>query len=94
MSHLTDKELAAALKMAQQMRAKNVDPFFIAKALLNFDDRIKHLDEVLHIADRYLNHGMSEQEKTKLLQTIEKLKKQNHIHQDVKKLILDYNKNT
>ncbi|MBL4712344.1 MAG: hypothetical protein JKX75_07590 [Gammaproteobacteria bacterium] len=74
MLYPTEKELTAALKMAAQMRDKNVDPFFIAKTLLSHYNRIQQLEEVLHIADRYLNHGMSEQEKTLLLRSIDKIK--------------------
>mgnify|MGYP001081728538 CR=1 FL=1 len=74
MSKPTDEELETALKMAAQMRDKKVDPFFIAKALLSHNYRIKYLEEILHAADRYINHGMSEQEKTRLIRTIEKVK--------------------
>ncbi len=74
MSKPTDEELEIALKMAAQMRDKEIDPFFIAKALLNHNYRIKYLEEIFTSADRYLNHGMSEQERTRLLRTIEKAK--------------------
>jgi len=74
MSKPTEEELAAALKMAAQMRDKNIDPFFIAKSLLSHNYRIKYLEEILYAADRYINRGMSEQEKTHLIRTIEKIK--------------------
>ncbi len=74
MSKPTEEELQTALKMAAQMRDKNIDPFFIAKALLSHNYRIKYLEEILHAADRYINRGMSEQEKTHLIRTIEKVK--------------------
>lgn len=74
MSKPTEEELQAALKMAAQMRDKNIDPFFIAKALLSHNYRIKYLEEILQAADRYINRGMSEQEKTHLIRTIEKIK--------------------
>jgi hypothetical protein len=74
MSKPTEEELATALKMAAQMRDKNIDPFFIAKSLLSHNYRIKYLEEILHAADRYINRGMSEQEKTHLIRTIEKIK--------------------
>ena len=56
------------------MRDKKIDPFYIAKALLSHNYRIKYLEEILRAADRYINHGMSEQEKTHLIRTIEKAK--------------------
>jgi len=74
MSKPTEEELQTALKMAAQMRDRNIDPFFIAKALLSHNYRIKYLEEILHAADRYINRGMSEQEKTHLIRTIEKIK--------------------
>ncbi len=74
MAKPTEEELNAALKMAAQMRDKNIDPFFIAKALLSHNYRIKYLEEILHAADRYINRGMSEQDKMHLRRTIEKIK--------------------
>jgi len=74
MSQPTEAELQSALKMAAQMRDKKIDPFFIAKSLLSQNYRIKYLEEIMHAADRYINHGMSEQEKTRLIRTIEKVK--------------------
>ncbi len=74
MSKPTEEELEAALKMAAQMRDKKIDPFCIAKSLLSHNYRIKYLEEILKSADRYINRGMSEQEKTHLIRTIEKAK--------------------
>jgi len=74
MSKPTEEELEAALKMAAQMRDKKIDPFFVAKSLLSHNYRIKYLEEILQAADRYINRGMSEQEKTHLIRTIEKAK--------------------
>lgn len=70
----TDEELDAALKMAIQMREKNVDPFHVAKSLLSHNYRIHYLEQVLRSADRYINMGMSERERTELLRAIEKAK--------------------
>lgn len=70
----TEEELEAALKMAAQMRDRKIDPFFIAKSLLSHNYRMKYLEEIMRAADRYINHGMSEQEKTRLIRTIEKVK--------------------
>lgn len=74
MSKPTKEELESALKIAAQMRDKKSDPFFIAKSLLSHNYRIKYLEEIMHAADRYINRGMSEQEKTHLIRTIEKAK--------------------
>ena len=74
MSKPTEEELESALKMAAQMRDEKIDPFFIAKSLLSHNYRIKYLEEIMHAADRYINRGMSEQEKTHLIRTIEKAK--------------------
>jgi len=74
MSKPSNEELEAALKMAANMRDKKIDPFFVAKALLSHNYRIKYLEEILSSADRYINRGMSEQEKTHLIRTIQKIK--------------------
>ncbi|NOQ90584.1 MAG: hypothetical protein GQ549_06535 [Gammaproteobacteria bacterium] len=74
MSKPSNEELETALQMAASMRDKKDDPFFIAKALLSHNYRIKYLEEILSSADRYINRGMSEQEKTHLIRTIQKIK--------------------
>lgn len=74
MSKPSDKELDEALKMAIQMREKRMDPFFIAKSLLSHNYRLGYLEDVLKAADRYLNMGMAERERTELLKAIEKAK--------------------
>ena len=74
MSKPTEEELETALKMAAQMRDNKEDPFFIAKSLLSHNYRIKYLEEIMRSADRYINHGMSEQERTHLIRIIEKAK--------------------
>lgn len=74
MAKPTEDELDGAIKMAIQMREKKIDPFFVAKTLLNHNYRIKHLEEVFKAADRYLNMGMSERERTHLLRAIDKAK--------------------
>ena len=74
MSKPSEEELETALKIAAQMRDKNMDPFFVAKSLLSHNYRIKYLEEIMKSADRYINHGMSEQERSHLIRTIEKAK--------------------
>lgn len=74
MAKPTEEELETALKMAAHMRDKDVDPFFIAKSLLSLNYRITQLENVMQAADRYVNMGMSESERTKLIRSIEKAK--------------------
>ena len=74
MAKPTPEEMETALSMAKQMRDRDVDPFFIAKALLNLNYRFDALQEVLQAADRYVNMGMSEQERTRLIRAIDKAK--------------------
>jgi len=74
MSKPTEEELNIALKTAAQMRDKKIDKYYIAKSLLSHNYRIKYLEEILHAADRYINRGMAEQERTHLIRTIEKAK--------------------
>ena len=70
----TDEELDAALQKAAEMRENNDDPFNLAKCLLSHNYRIKHLEDVLAIADRYCNMGMAQRELTHLVRAIDKAK--------------------
>jgi len=70
----SDEELDSALKMAIQMREKMMDPFFLAKSLLSHNYRIGYLEQVLKAADRYVNMGMADKERTNLVLAIEKAK--------------------
>ena len=70
----TDEELELAIQTAVQMRENNDDPRKLAKCLLSHNYRMKHLEEVLTIADRYFNMGMSERERSHLIRAIEKAK--------------------
>ena len=74
MSKPTDNELKIALRRAIEMKERDIDEFFLAKALINHHYRIRYLEDVLSIADRYVNHGMAEHEHTQLLRAIEKAK--------------------
>jgi len=70
----TDDELETALQKAVEMRENDDDPFNIAKCLLSHNYRIKHLEDVLAIADRYCNMGMAQRELTHLVRAIDKAK--------------------
>ena len=70
----SDEELELALQKASEMRENNDDPFNLAKCLLSHNFRIKNLEDVLAIADRYCNMGMAQRELTHLIRAIEKAK--------------------
>ena len=70
----TDEELETAMQKAVEMRENNDDPFNMAKCLLSHNYRIKHLEDVLAIADRYCNMGMAQRELTHLVRAIDKAK--------------------
>ena len=74
MSKPSKIELDIALQTAVEMKEQDNDPSFLAKSLLNHHYRIRYLEEVLQIADRFMNHGMAEHEHMALLKTIEKAK--------------------
>ena len=74
MSKPSEEELSIALKMAEHMRDKEIDPFFIAKALLSHNYRMRYLEEVMKLADLYINHGMAEHDRTRLIRSIDKAK--------------------
>jgi hypothetical protein len=66
----SDEELKSAIEKAVEMREQDADPFYLAKCLLSHNFRMKHMEEVLKIADRYVNMGMSERELTRLIRAI------------------------
>jgi hypothetical protein len=70
----TDEELDIALKTAISMRENGDDPFNLAKCLLSHNFRMKHMEQVLAIADRYCNMGMAQRELTHLVRAIDKAK--------------------
>ena len=70
----TDEELELAIKTAVEMRESDDDPFNLAKCLLSHNFRMKHLEDVLAIADRYCNMGMAQRELTHLIRAIDKAK--------------------
>ena len=70
----TDEELDIAIQKAIEMREENNDPFNLAKCLLSHNFRMKHMEAVLVLADRYINMGMSDQERTFLIRAIDKAK--------------------
>jgi len=74
MSKPTDEELEMAINTAVAMLKNNDDPFNLAKCLLSHNLRMKHLEEVLTLADRYFNMGTSEWEPALLIRAIEKAK--------------------
>ncbi len=74
MTRPSEKELESAIAMAEQMRDEHNDPHLIAKSLLSEHYRAQYLQEVLLAADRYINLGMAETERTHLIRAIEKAK--------------------
>jgi hypothetical protein len=72
MTRPDENELESALAKAAQLCDENNDPDLIAKSLLSEHYRAEYLQEVFSAADRYINHGMAESERTHLLRAIEK----------------------
>ena len=74
MSKPTNEELKTALTAAIDMKEHDNDPYFVAKALLNLQYRMRYYEELMSIADRYANLGQAEHEHTLLLKQIDKIK--------------------
>ena len=70
----SEEELKEALAEAARMREHGEDPHHIAKALLNLNYRVEHLEQVLEAADRYLRLGQGVNEHTRLLRAVEATK--------------------
>lgn len=71
MSKPTAEEMAVALNEAANMVEHNLDPKFIAKALLNLNYRVQYFEKVFKAAEKYMKFGQEEQEHQALLKAIE-----------------------
>lgn len=74
MSKPSDLELKIALNKAVEMKEQGNDADYLAKAFLNHHYRLTYLEEVLKLADRFMNHGMGDHERMELLRSIDKAK--------------------
>ena len=72
MSKPSKDELEIALKQAVRLKEKRKDEFFMAKCLLNFNYRIRFLEDVLHKANLYLHSGDGAHEHAELVKAIER----------------------
>ena len=66
----TDEELRMALDEAVRMRESGEDPYFVAKALLNLNHRVKYLDRVLNATERFIRSGQAVSEHQHLVEAI------------------------
>ncbi|MBF8268797.1 MAG: hypothetical protein HW386_506 [Gammaproteobacteria bacterium] len=67
----TVAELETALQHAAQLREQGEDIYYIAKALLNLNYRMKYLEEVLDKVKLYLHSGEGAVEHALLIKAIE-----------------------
>ncbi len=74
MSKPTDNELRTAISAAIKIKEQGTDSYFVAKSLLNLCYRMKYYEELLKVADRYMNHGQADHERMELLKSIEHIK--------------------
>lgn len=75
MGQPTEQQMQQALSTAVSMREEGHDPNFIAKALLNTQYRLEHLEQVFKLTEHYLKAGLDEQIHARLVSAIE------HYHQ-------------
>ena len=71
MGRPTAEELETALTHAAQLREQGEDVYYIAKALLNLNYRMKFMENVLDKADLYLHSGEGAKEHADLVKAIE-----------------------
>ena len=71
MSKPSAEEMTIALKEATYMVEHDLDPKFVAKALLNLNYRVHYFEKVFRAAEKYLNFGQDEHEHQALLKAIE-----------------------
>jgi len=84
MSRPSKSELEIALNRAAWLREHGEDEYFMGKALLNHNYRIKHLEHVLESVKHYLHSGMSSgQDLMKLQKAIEAAEKADSFKGDI-----------
>ena len=71
----TKEELALALAQAKFIREHGIDEHFMAKSLLNHHYRLTSLEQVMHVAERYLRSGQGEREHALLVRAIEQARR-------------------
>ena len=71
----TDQEYATALKTAEVLHIEARDPRHLGKSMLYLDERRRHLEKVLELADRFLLTGQDEQTHSLLLKAIHAAKR-------------------
>ena len=71
----TEQQLQQAIATAISMREEGHDPHNVAKALLNNQYRLDHLEQVFKLTEHYLKAGQDEQIHARLVRAIE------HYHQ-------------
>ena len=72
--HLDDRQLKTALAAAERMREQDVDPHFLAAALLHLQARCQALESLYRASDRYLRFGLPEHELSELRLLVEALR--------------------
>ena len=71
----TQEQLQTAIDHAALLREQGEDIYYIAKALLNLNYRMKFYEDVLHKADLYLHSGEGAVEHAELVRAIERARK-------------------
>jgi len=71
----TAQEYAIALRTAEVLHVEARDPRHLGKSMLYLDERRRHLEKVLELADRFLLTGQDEQTHALLLKAIHAAKR-------------------
>lgn len=74
--------MATALKAAERMRDRGVDPHFVAAALQFLHQRCEMLEALYETTDRYLRFGMPEHELLEMHAQLNRLREASSSHGD------------
>ena len=71
----TEQQLQTALQEAARMREHGQDPHHLARALLNLNYRLGHLQRLMHAVGAYLRSGEDSHQHAELLRALEQARR-------------------
>lgn len=84
MARPSAEEMHTALTVAREMRARNEDPYGLARCFDYLHERNVHLEKVFEQVEHFLRSGMAEREHTRLMLVLDKAREAEHrwVHED------------
>lgn len=73
-ARVTPEQMQIALEAAGRMRERDVDPHFVAAALLHLQEHCDTLQALYQATDRYLRFGLPEHELSEMRLLVDRLR--------------------